>query len=262
MNLRLGCLTDKGSYRSKNQDRVISEKLKIGKELLAITCVCDGIGSFRDSEIAADIVVRGIELWFHGIGNLYPKVMQPNEVVEDLEFTIRELNEVVCDYRKEQHMDIGCTMSVLLLFNMEYYIFHVGDSRIYVVRDALIPLTQDEVIVKTVNGKEKKLLANYVGKQEQLALYRQYGLVQEGDLFITCSDGLYKKLTYADVNEVLQRFKREKDMQTHCEKLIKIVLERGEKDNISCSMIQIEKNAIAWKGKPYAEISRNDETDF
>ena len=262
MNLRLGCLTDKGNHRSKNQDRIISRQCKIGNDILAITCVCDGIGSFKDSEIAADIVVRGIELWIEGIGKLYPKVMQPDELVEDLEFTIRELNEVVCDYRKEKHIDIGCTMSVLLLFNTKYYIFHVGDSRIYVVRDDLVPLTQDQVVVRAVNGKEKKLLANYIGKQEQLALCRLHGLVQEGDLFITCSDGLYKKMTYADVKDILQMSQRQQDLQKHCERLIKMVLERGEKDNISCSMIQIEKNALAWKGKRNAEISRNDETDF
>lgn len=237
MNLRLGCVTDTGNCRSKNQDRIMCDSKQIGNEMLAITCVCDGIGSFKDSEIAAEMFTNGIKNWFQGIVKYYPQVMGKDAVLEDLEETIRELNELICEYREEKHNDIGCTMSLMFVINSEYFIFHVGDSRIYCVRDALLQLTTDEVVVKQVNGKEKKLLANYVGKNMALALSKKYGIRNEKDVFISGSDGLYKRLRYEDVSGLSERVLNNEMAEEACRGLIQLVLERGESDNVSCSIM-------------------------
>lgn len=239
MNLNLGCVTDTGKYRNKNQDRVICQSRQINNEILAVTCICDGIGSFRDSEIASEMVINGINIWFGGIVKFYPQVMSKEELIDDLEFTIRELNELVCEYAEEKQSNIGCTMSLMLMINFEYYIFHVGDSRIYCVRNRLIQLTHDEVTIKLVNGREKNLLANYIGKSKALAIYKQSGTAQTGDVFISGSDGLYKKFTYEDVKDVSMKLQSDEAVEKVCRNLIQLVLARGEKDNISCSIIRV-----------------------
>ena len=55
-------------------------------------CVCDGIGSFAQSEIAAEMIRVGIERWFLGMEPLYPENIDEESLLDDLDMTIRELN--------------------------------------------------------------------------------------------------------------------------------------------------------------------------
>ena len=70
-------------------------------------CVCDGIGSFAQSEIAAEMIRVGIERWFLGMEPLYPENIDEESLIDDLDMTIRELNELIWIYRKENGSDIS-----------------------------------------------------------------------------------------------------------------------------------------------------------
>lgn len=239
LKLSLGYITEKGDYRKKNQDRILCRQKSVENHLLAVACVCDGIGSMENSEIASQMMIQGISDWFDGIVKYYPHVLDEQQVIEDLEVTLQELNELVYEYRKTGGENIGCTMSLLLLIDWRYQIFHVGDSRIYRLRDRLLRLTQDETVRKQVNGKEKTLLANYIGKKRLLSNDRGQGVVESGDVFILGTDGLYKKLTYEDVCYLWKESYTEENLKKACCKLVTLVSERGERDNISCAILKV-----------------------
>ncbi|MCM1044739.1 MAG: serine/threonine-protein phosphatase [Candidatus Gastranaerophilales bacterium] len=239
MKVWMGCISDKGNYREKNQDRAVCHVRRKGKSVLAVACVCDGIGSFERSEIAAEMMTSGISRWFHGIEAYYPTSMGEKELVEDLNVTICELNELVYDYRMENGIEIGCTMSVMLLVERNYYIFHAGDSRIYCVRDGLLQITRDEVTMKESHGKVKPRLANYIGKSKELWMNVLGGTVEEKDVYLLGSDGLFKKLLYEDVRGIAGSVKNDKKAQKVCKSLLDVVLERGERDNVSCILLAI-----------------------
>ena len=163
VNLSIGCVTDIGNYRNKNQDRVMCKREVLGEHVLAVACVCDGIGSFANSEIASEMMINGVSAWFDGVLKYFPNVMGKSELLEDLDITLQELNELVYEHRTERKMEVGCTLSMLLMIDYEYYVFHVGDSRVYCLRDRLLQLTQDEVILKQINGREKtKMVLMYL----------------------------------------------------------------------------------------------------
>lgn len=237
--INMGCVTDRGKYRSKNQDRIMCRWEQKEDTVLAVACVCDGIGSFKMSEIASEMLISGISAWFEGIVQYYPKVMTKNGLIEDLEFTVQELNELVYEYRKSHNVDIGCTMSLLLIIGTEYYILHVGDSKIYRLRNKFCMLTQDEVILKQVEGKEKTLLMNYVGKSRSLCVNKKSGLVKRGDIYILGSDGLFHKLMPYDMRDLSEQLEKNADVDELCNRLLQQVIERGEKDNISCAILQV-----------------------
>lgn len=239
MEISLGCVTEKGNYRKKNQDRILCMRKHVENQMFAVACVCDGIGSMENSENASQIIIDGIERWFRGIAPYYPDVLNREQIIEDLEITIRELNELVYEKRKMNREDIGCTMSLLLLIDWKYQIFHVGDSRIYRLRDTLLRLTQDETVRKKVNGKEKTLLANYIGKESRLSVEKKHGFVEYEDVFLLGTDGLYKKITYEDVGYLANGFYSDEMMKEICAKLINLVLARGEKDNVSCAVLKV-----------------------
>lgn len=233
--INIGCITDRGNYRTKNQDRIMCKREQKGDNVLAVACVCDGIGSFEMSEIASEMMIDGISAWFEGVVKYYPGVMNKDRLTDDLELTVQELNELIYEYRENHHVDIGCTMSLMLIMDSEYYILHVGDSKIYCLRDTFFKMTQDEVVLKLVDGKEKTLLANYIGKRSSLRMNRQYGTVHSGDLYMLGSDGLFKKLSQGDVRSEFGNA----DVEEMCRRLVVMVLERGEKDNVSCGILQV-----------------------
>lgn len=246
MKIYTGCISDKGNYREKNQDRAVCCCREGGRKApLAVACVCDGIGSLKQSEISAEMMTNGIRRWFAGNEAYYPGVMGEAQLAEDLEETIRELNELVYEYQLNNGIEIGCTMSALLLTESVYYIFHVGDSRIYRVREALCQLTRDETSVYERDGRERSVLKNYIGRSRKLWLNRLEGGLEGKDLFLLGSDGLFKMLGDEDVAGLAGRLTSDRRVQKACKSLVETVLKRGERDNVSCVLV----NAVFGKRK-------------
>lgn len=241
MKIIAGCATDKGPVRAKNQDRIICNVARIESGTMAVACICDGVGSYEYSEIASEMVTEGIMLWFESILDRRLKGLTEQDLLEDFEATIRELNELVYERKIREQISLGCTMSVLLIVNLNYYIFHVGDSRIYVLKDSFCQITHDEISVSEVDGVLKQRLTNCVGKDKTLWVNRLSGMVETGDVFMLGSDGLFKRLREEDIRERLARLSHDYQARRQCREFIQIVESRGERDNISCAILKVKK---------------------
>jgi len=240
VNIISGCATDKGTVREKNQDRIVCYTTKTSFGMLAAACICDGIGSFEFGEIAAEMVTEGITLWFRSVEDKRLYVSSEEDLVEDFDGTLRELNELVWERRKREGIKLGCTMSALLVINCNYYIFHVGDSRIYFVGDSLSQLTRDEVTYSETDGVIKRKLANCIGRSKELWVSCMSGKILVGNAFILGSDGLFKKLKETDIYEKITGLSSDRQVQKQCEEFIETVKSLGEKDNISCAIIRLK----------------------
>lgn len=236
-----GCATDKGMVRVKNQDCIVCHTAKIAQGKLTIACVCDGIGSFVYSEIAAQMITEGVSLWFQSAQDNRLHALSREELVEDFDATLQELNQLVCERRKRERIDLGCTMSALMMINRNYYIFHVGDSRIYLVGETVSQITRDEVVMSEINGMIKPRLANYMGKGESLWINRLSGVLSGGEAFLLGSDGLFRMLEEREICEKIGRLSTERQVRRLCLELIRTVEDRGERDNISCGIVKMKK---------------------
>jgi len=235
LNVNVVGTSECGNFRNKNQDCLYFARRNCQNSDLAIACVCDGIGSFKNSEISSQMMVKGIADWFESIGRFFPEVMSKQAMLDDLEYTLQELNEVIYEYEEK----IGCTMSLLFLVDGEYYVFHVGDSRIYMVRDRLYQLTQDEVLLKQVNGVEKSFLVNSIGQKMRVSITKRRGYVNMGDTFVLGTDGLCKRMKYEDVYDLQARIWGEGELMQKSRTLVEQVYSRGEKDNVTCVIVQV-----------------------
>ena len=239
MKIFTGCVTDRGNFRAKNQDRAVCHVKKHKTTPLAVGCVCDGIGSFSNSEIASQMVTDGISRWFEGVKELFPESMDEDMLIEDLEMTLNELNELVYDFHERKGVDIGCTMSLMVLVGQNFYVFHVGDSRIYQVGETAFQITKDEVVMVESGGRIKSLLANFVGKAPKLWMNRFTSRVEGQEMFLLGSDGLFKQLTSQDMVQWIGQIKNDSKAQKDCGFFLDLVLERGERDNVSCVLIYV-----------------------
>lgn len=230
------CQSIKGNYRKKNQDRALCMTAGSKDKIFAVACVCDGIGSFEMSELASKLVTDGVKNWFVNMEDQFD-ILSQKDLLDDMEETIYELNELVCEYQEGHNVTIGCTMSLMLVINMKYFLFHVGDSRICAVRDGMYQLTIDEVVQKKKDGRIKSYLSNYMGKTHNLWLNKGEGMIHTGNLYVLGTDGLFKNLRYEDIDALCTKMRSSKDIEELNNRIVQLVLTRGERDNVSCVLL-------------------------
>ena len=132
-------------------------------------------------------------------------------------------------------------MSILVLLDEKYHVFHVGDSKILLIDDRVLQITKDEVSVVERDGKLKTLLANFMGKADELWMNQSSGNLSPGATFLVGSEGLFKRLREDILFEAISRKNVQSDTEAEevLKYLIRYVMEMGEKDNISGVLIRI-----------------------
>jgi protein phosphatase len=157
---------------------------------------------------------------------------------------------------------MGTTFSAMVIADMKAYMAHVGDSRIYLVRDEnLVRLTTDHTFVGKM-VEEGRLTENEARDHPQKnILYMSLGArksfdpeidknldVQENDTFIMCSDGLNNTVEDRTIKEYAMSYNAKEAV----EQLVNLANENGGVDNITIQVIHVEKNREPAKTEPIA----------
>ncbi|WP_069469701.1 bifunctional protein-serine/threonine kinase/phosphatase [Candidatus Marithrix sp. Canyon 246] len=126
------------------------------------------------------------------------------------------------------------TLSALVIKSTKAYLFHIGDSRIYRLREGKLKcLTQDHRIQVS---KDKQYLSRALGIELHLKIdYRELA-VEEGDQFIFVTDGVYE---YVTDNFILESI-IENDLNQACEKLSKLAFSNDSPDNLTCQIVRVD----------------------
>jgi serine/threonine protein phosphatase PrpC len=134
----------------------------------------------------------------------------------------------------QQEKGYLCTFSSLILKSCTAHFFHVGDSRIYRLRNSeLTQLTRDH----TVNiGGGKNILSRAVGMDNVLQIDYGKSLMEKGDLFLLTTDGVHDFVPHAELQQLLAS---NNTPQFMCDKLIELAQHHQSDDNISCAITRI-----------------------
>lgn len=253
MRLNGGSATCVGNVREINQDAIVFRSFGCGEYYFAILAVCDGIGGLEHGEIASAMLREGIGRWFDGIIQwLDVKTAEEDILYAHLKDAAEEWNRTVYECQRQNGVRMGTTMSFLMIVRDRYFILQVGDSRVYCYRkDELRQLTEDDSVSKMKNGKMKLYLNNYMGRADELWFSSVSGIVEHGDFFLVCSDGLYHKMDVADVRDARSEVCQGQAIEKVCEQLIYKMMKRGESDNISAGIIAVEekRNFVGFRRK-------------
>ncbi|MBV1900783.1 MAG: protein phosphatase 2C domain-containing protein, partial [Kordiimonadaceae bacterium] len=139
--------------------------------------------------------------------------------------------------RFENGMDMVTTFSGLILQGGEASIFHIGDSRIYRLRQGeLKQLTRDHTL-RSAGGHEH--LAKALGADVHIAVDHRSEVLKSGDVFLFTTDGVHSVLSNQQLQETLA---------THCtdpDTCAKTIVEKadmaGSADDMSCQIIVVEE---------------------
>ena len=235
-NLPAGILsafrTDVGKVRANNQDApIVSEKLRLYGG-------ADGRGGHKGGEVAStsarDDLLRELE--------------GKTPSVATLSGAIEEVNRQI--YHQQEHDDaltgMGTTLSVLWMSDNFVYIGHVGDSRVYLLRDGEFKqMTLDHSLVEQLvregvlteeeaqNHPMRNIITRAIGTDESVEVDVVVEERRKGDLWLACSDGRRGLVDDRQMRDALRQYAPEKAADV----LLKAALDAGGRDNVTLVIV-------------------------
>lgn len=245
-------ITDAG-IKKVNEDTYL---LQIEETIHGTAClavVCDGVGGLQYGDRACKYVTSRLGRWFSQISKV--KFEVSTDILQQLNAEIETIHLDLLKMGRDAGAKLGTTLSGILLVAGKYFLFHVGDTRIYLFSKNLRCLTFDHTVAaaklrngqitekEAESGQEKHVLLQSIGVSPVLEIQNMNGYVQDDDVFFLCSDGQYNMLNIGEIEDILEEMKymEQSDMQQTAETLVDEVIDRGEKDNITAVYIKIKE---------------------
>lgn len=254
MEIAFWAATDVGRVREHNEDNFLVDKR------LRLFIVCDGMGGHAAGEVASAMSVRIVREVVSTKRELIDQVNGDplNEdlcraVLNHLEFSIKEANRRVFEASRddESKRGMGTTCCLLLLTSRKAFVAHVGDSRVYLLRqNQVLQLTEDHSLYnemvrlgKIRRGDKVKLpnknaVTRAVGVREQVEVDTLEFDLTPQDRFLVCSDGL---CGYFKAEEQIRLMMTSGDVKEVTELSIAFALESGGKDNVTAIIVDVIK---------------------
>jgi protein phosphatase len=248
-------LSDIGCCRKDNEDYLQlfsfgNETSTGGKEVLAI--LADGMGGHQGGEVASRMAVEVI-------GQTYFR--QPgSDPVMALKTSFAKANQAIYETAVGDPTlrGMGTTCTALVLRNGQACFAHVGDSRLYRLRDGgLVLLTVDHTLVNGLiaggfitpaearKHPDRSIVTRSVGTQPEISVDTSEGLlpIQPGDVYLLCSDGLHDLVEDEEIRLALLC----SPPHAASEQLIALARQRGGYDNISVGVLAVREPASTPK---------------
>ena len=147
--MRAFAKTDIGKAREMNQDFIYVSRDINGMRLCILA---DGMGGYNGGEIASKLATDSAKSYIEeNFGNIEPSLENIENLIKK---AMNYANEVVYEKSKENEEleQMGTTLEICIMYGNKVYIGHIGDSRIYRIRNNIIRrITTDHSYVETLS---------------------------------------------------------------------------------------------------------------
>ncbi|TBW36591.1 serine/threonine-protein phosphatase [Siculibacillus lacustris] len=232
-----GAASDVGKVRKVNEDSFL---VRAGSGLW---CVSDGMGGHEAGRLASTMIVEALS------------TVEPQEaaagLLSECDRRLSVVNHRLRRIASDRNYEVvGATVVVLLIHGHSYACLWSGDSRIYRVRGgALTQLTRDhseaeELVQRGIMTREevkhwprRNVITRAIGVADLPEVEIVNGSVEPGDSYVLCSDGLTNHVADPEIASIVAEF----DVQTACDRLVALTLERGAKDNVTVVVARAQR---------------------
>ena len=257
MNLRnvleIVRLTDVGQRREHNEDTIASD------DTMGFVILADGMGGYKAGEVASEIAVLSVTAELkEAMLNLRPgqvdamlnKQAEAKLVID----AVRNANAAIYNVSQTQPQcaGMGTTLVVGLFTNNKLLVGHIGDSRMYRLRnEGLTQITEDHSLLQeqiksglitpeqAKYSANKNLVTRAVGIDPEVELELNEYDVEVDDLYLLCSDGLSDLVEDELIQATLNMLSS--DLPEAAKKLVQMANDNGGKDNISVILVRVNK---------------------
>ncbi len=245
----VSALTHVGVKRTENQDAFHADT-KLG-----LYVVADGMGGHAAGSVASETAINIFKTEIEGlkqkIAGFVNETVDRGQISQILEDAVRKAGEHVFEtaQKNKEMRGMGTTLSALLLTPNRGFIAHVGDSRIYLVREQdVVQVTEDHSLVNELirqgrlrpNDRNRERYSNAITRA--VGVYSDVKVdtfdfeLMTGDTFLLCSDGLSQYLRSADeISHLLASF----PFADLAKVAIKMANRRGGSDNSTAIFVRL-----------------------
>ncbi len=238
--------TDVGRKRNHNEDNfaILAE--------FGLYVVADGMGGHASGEVASKMAVDTLQEFFAATADdperTWPYKMdrsrgyEENRLITGIKLCNLRIYE--SSQRNARQRGMGTTLVALFAVEDGIYVAHVGDSRVYRIRDSkLEQLTEDHSLLndykkmkhlteeEIANFPHKNVIVRALGMKDTVKVDTRFETPRAGDTMVLCTDGLCGPVTDEDI---LQITLESPDLSTAASRLIDAANASGGPDNITC----------------------------
>lgn len=247
-------ITDPGKARGNNEDTFIAQPVLKNRFIAA--CVIDGVGGYEGGEVAAGLAHDAIADYLNGNENasiivlLMAAVAAANEAIYKQKLISRRYEQMAC----------VLTLALADIINNKIYYAHVGDTRLYLLRDnSLVKITHDHSFVGFLEdtGRLSEEAAMRHPKRNEIDKALGFDIdVQSadyietgespflpGDTILLCSDGLTDMINNSAIKSIVNT---NKSLSIKGKALINAANNAGGKDNITVVLVHNNKAPLKY----------------
>jgi serine/threonine protein phosphatase PrpC len=244
-SLKFAAGTDKGLLREINEDSCMIIPGCSSSPYAFI--IADGMGGHNCGEIASRMAVEYVSEFMRSNGS---KLGRDN-MQQELRSVVEQANRAVYEksLESDEYSGMGTTLTIAVIDGETLTAAHVGDSRLYMVRDGEIrQLTEDHSYIGellrsgslTREEAEKhpgrNIITRAVGCSPEILVDVVSQEIMKNDIFILCTDGLTNMICDNEISGIV----RENSPEEACSRLIEAANRQGGDDNITVIVIKCE----------------------
>jgi protein phosphatase len=249
--LEIATCTDPGMVRSHNEDSIAADAAN------GVVVLADGMGGYNAGEVASGMATTVIitELQ-QAMATTQPNALDPQTNKEVATRMVRDqvLKANTSIYHaaqsQPQYSGMGTTLVVCLFFDNRMMVAHLGDSRLYLLRDnEFKQVTRDHSLLQeqidsglitpeqAKHAQHKNLVTRALGIDPSVEPEIHEYPVKTGDVYLLCSDGLCDMVDDEDIGMTLQALGG--NLKMAAQHLVQMANDNGGRDNVSVILVRV-----------------------
>lgn len=199
-----------------------------------IAAIADGVSGNDGGREASEYTVRGLLADYYATPETWPVTQSLDRVIKATNSWVQHQGTI-----RPELAGMATTLTTLVLRGSFYHFSHVGDTRLYLLRQGVLNrLTTDHVWDRP---EMRHVLTRAIGLDSRLAVDHGMGELRQGDVFLLATDGLWASITEYDLTRQLSDFALG-NLSGHdtAQALSSAALAAGSSDNISALVLKVE----------------------
>jgi len=252
--------TDPGMVRSHNEDSVAADAAN------GLVVLADGMGGYNAGEVASGMATTVIITEMQqALASVQPNAIDEKTRQEIAARLVREqvLKANTSIYQaaqsQPQYAGMGTTLVVCLFYDNKMTVGHLGDSRLYLLRDGKFSqVTRDHSLLQeqidsgiitaeqAKHAQHKNLVTKALGIDPTVEPEIKEYATKTGDVYLLCSDGLCDMVDDEDMGMTLQALGG--NLKLAAQQLVQMANDNGGKDNVSVILVRVLRDYPAPRG--------------
>lgn len=225
----------RGREAEKNQDSVVLQQTLTRRGRVLLAAVCDGMGGAACGGEASGYAAEQLRTWYYT--ELFAMIRKNKRywvIRRSLDRLVFHMQREMKRYAAQEEISLGTTMTVLVLWERTWLLWHLGDSRAYRLRGRRMEqLTEDHV-------QDAGQLTKCLGSFGSFAPQHRMGVLKPGEGILLCSDGFRRRVDGEELQAVMnpRELTGEERIGRRLKEIGETCMKRGEKDNLSAVYVR------------------------